>query len=369
MSKVLHYKTNFLNKSETFIHRLVSNHRQFESAALCYRKRDFTDKLEVFEAPKTGLDGLLNTASFHLNLPLPYYRKIIRQLKPDVIHAHFGYDAQKLVSISNSENIPLVVSFYGSDVSRLPSERGWKKRYKKLANDGSHFIAASEFMKNQLIALGFPKNKISVIYFGLDLGDLIYSEKSFDNLTIMMAGRLVEKKGFEYALKAIGMLSARGFEIAVSIFGDGPLLGKLKTLTVELGISHQVEFLGFCPVDEIIKAHDKHTLFLAPSVTAPDGDMEGLPNTILEAMAKGTPVVSTSHAAIPEAIDHGTSGFIVNEKDPAVISDIIENILKGMYDLKSISKNGRAVAEKKFNIKRMVQNVEEVYLNVRNSNR
>lgn len=361
MGSVLHYKTNFLNRSETFIHRLVCNHQRFEPAALCYRKLNFCEELTVHEVPDAFYKKIANSTAFHLNRPLPFYRKTIQKHKPDIIHAHFGFDAYKMLAIARDENIPLVVSFYGSDVSRLPGEFGWKNRYKKLARYGARFIAASDFMKRQLIDLGFPSEKISVIYFGLNLNQLPYQNKNFSKLNILMAGRLVEKKGFEYALQAVTLLKSKGIKLPVTIFGDGPLLSKLKTFAKENGIDSQITFKGFQPVNEIISAHKSHTLFLAPSVTAKDGDMEGLPNTILEAMALGTPVIATKHAAIPEAITHQNSGFLVDEKDADGIAKTISEIMNGHHDPSGIAKNARTTIEKTFTIGKMVLQVEEIY--------
>ncbi|TVR16113.1 MAG: glycosyltransferase [Balneolaceae bacterium] len=361
MGSVLHYKTNFLNRSETFIHRLVSNHQRYEPAALCYKKLHFCDGLPVHEVPDTFYQKTVNSAAFHLNRPLPFYKKTVREQKPDIIHAHFGYDAYKMFAIARAEVIPLVVSFYGSDVSRLPGEFGWKKRYKKLAHCGARFIAASDFMKRQLISLGFPSEKISVIHFGLDLELLPYQTKAFSKLNILMAGRLVEKKGFEYALQAVALLKLKGVELPVTLFGDGPLLSTLKTLAKRSGIDSQITFKGFQPVEEIVNAHKNHSLFLAPSVTATDGDMEGLPNTILEAMASGTPVIATKHAAIPEAITHQKSGFLVDERDTEGIANTISEIIRGSHDLTKIAEYARLEIEKNFVIKKMVNQVEDVY--------
>src|SRR5690625_5627046 len=90
----------------------------------------------------------MNRLAFLLNRTLPYYRKTIEELRPDLIHAHFGYDGYKLLSLSESLNIPLLISFYGSDVSRLPGEAGWKKRYRKMARSTARFVAASEDRKS-----------------------------------------------------------------------------------------------------------------------------------------------------------------------------------------------------------------------------
>lgn len=134
-------------------------------------------------------------------ISLPFYDKTIQNLQPDLIHAHFGYDAYKLISLAQKHEIPLVVSFYGSDVSRLPSEFGWKRRYRILASNGSHFIAATDYMKSQLTDLGFPETKISVVRFGLNLKKFEYRENSLNPKKMMMVGRMVEKKDINTLLR------------------------------------------------------------------------------------------------------------------------------------------------------------------------
>lgn len=366
MRKVLHYKTNYLNKSETFIDRLVRNHHHFEPAVLCYRKRAFTEQIDVHEVPASGPAKWKNAIVFHLNRPLPWYRQTIHSLQPDVLHAHFGYDAHKLMHIARDAHIPLVTSFYGSDVSRLPAEFGWKRRYNKLAVLGSAFIAASDFMKKQLEELGFPPEKINVVRFGMKMDDLNFSDEKRDPHSIMMVGRLVEKKGFEYGLRALSKVIKKGHPLSVHIYGNGPLLQKLKQLVVDLGIAEYVIFYGFQPVETILKAHHLHSFLLAPSVTAADGDMEGLPNTILEAMAKGTVVIATRHAAIPEAVIHKQTGFLADEKDIDALAGILEAALQENYDYASIQRNARKIVERDYSIKKMAAGVEAIYHRVIN---
>lgn len=361
MKKVLHYKTNFLNKSETFIDRLVRNHVNYYPIALCYQKKSFTENLPVFEVPKKGIESWINFAAFHSNLSLPYYSLILNQEKPDLVHAHFGYDAVKLIKPTQSGGIPLVVSFYGTDVSRLPSEFGWKKRYRKLASNAAHFTAASNYMKNQLIELGFPQQKISIVRFGVELNETVFNENPPSAHKIMMVGRMVEKKGFEYGIRAISSLRKRGLKPDVNIYGYGPQMAILKELTINLGISDQVHFHGYQPFKNILEAHHHHSMLLAPSVTAKDGDMEGLPNTILEAMAQGTPVVASRHAAIPEVIDDRKTGFLVEEKNVEGLADIVERIMQNEFDLHKIRRNARKEIEKKYGIQRMVREVETIY--------
>lgn len=361
MNKVLHYKTNFLNKSETFIDRLIRNHERYRPVALCYRKKSFADNLPVFEVPRSGVNWWINFAAFHSNIPLPYYSEVIKKENPGLVHAHFGYDAVKLMHITDKLSIPLLVSFYGTDVSRLPSELGWKYRYRKLASKASHFIAASGFMKKQLINLGFPENMITIVRFGLDVNGRVSKNECDMDHKIMMVGRMVEKKGFQYGIKAICKLREYGLKPQVNIFGYGPEMKRLKKLAKDLEVDDQITFHGYQPIQKIFEAHKHHSLMLAPSVTAADGDMEGLPNTILEAMAKGTPVVATKHAAIPEVIEDNHTGFLVDEKDVNGLARTIKKIMQGGYDLDRIRHNARKEIESTYSIQTMVQKVEDLY--------
>lgn len=361
MKKVLHYKTNFLNKSETFIHRLVQNHQMYQPIALCYRRKFFTENLTTFEVPKQGWNAWINFAAFHCNISLPYYRNIIRQEQPHLIHAHFGYDAVKLIRPAKVQNIPLLVSFYGSDVSRLPSEMGWKRRYEKLATSADHFIAVTKLMKSQLVDIGFPENKISIVRFGLDVDEFKYRENSINPKKIMMVGRMVEKKGFEYAIQAISNLCKMGKKPELNIYGYGPLMDSLKKRSSDLEVDNCIHFHGYQPIEAIMDAHNQHSIMIVPSITANDGDMEGLPNTILEAMTKGTLVVASRHAAIPEAIKDKETGFLFEEKDVNGLTKILQKIMDGKFDLNTIRKNARAAVEKEYGISRMVQEVENIY--------
>jgi colanic acid/amylovoran biosynthesis glycosyltransferase len=361
MKSVLHYKTNYLNPSETFIHRLVSNHHTFVPAALCYRRKAFSDGLPVYEVPETGFQCLTNTLAFHLNLPLPFYNRILQKHKPDIIHSHFGYDGMKMAKPALKHSIPHVVSFYGSDVSRLPQEFGWKRRYRRLASMADHFIAASGLMKNRLIRLGFPEQKISIVRFGLDTDQIAFKKNYSLSPNLMMVGRMVEKKGFEYAIRAVAKLNASGKNLTLDLYGDGPQKTGLQELAKDLNTGDSIRFNGYQPVDDVIAQYSQHSLLLAPSVTATDGDMEGLPNTILEAMASGTPVISTKHAAIPEAVVHNQTGFLAEERDTDALAKILNRIFDNRFDLEKIRLNARATIEREYSVNTMVARMEEIY--------
>lgn len=364
--KVLHYKSNFLNYSETFIHRIIDNHKRFNPVGMSINKRMFIENLPVYHKPKTGFSGILNTIYFHLNGCLPFYNKTIYKVKPDIIHAHFGFDGYRMIKPALRNSIPFITSFYGSDVSRLPDEFDWPRRYRKLASTCDAFVAASQLMKAQLIDLGFPEQKIYIIPYGLDLEKFEYKPTRSPNAPFMMIGRMVEKKGFEYALKAVKILADQGIDIQLDIYGDGILYKNLVDLTREWNIENNVSFLGYAPVEKLIKEHYKHRILIAPSVTAKDGDEEGLPNTILEAMACGTPVIATDHAAINEVIIHKKTGLLVPERDGEAIAEAIQMYLDNRVNTATISKNARTIIENSFEIGCVVSKIEELYKKVIN---
>ena len=177
---------------------------------MCNESLSFTDGLQVYEKPRNGIAGGINTLCFHLNWRLPFYDKTIKKVQADIIHAHFGFDGYRMISPAHKNNTPLIVSFYGSDVSRLPTEFDWPRRYRKLARQGDAFIAISQLMKRQLIVLGFPKEKITIIPFGINLEQFSYHPTLSTQQRLMMVGRMAPKKGFEYALEAIKLLHEQG---------------------------------------------------------------------------------------------------------------------------------------------------------------
>ncbi len=362
--KVLHYKSNFLNPTETFIWRVITNHKTFEPIGMCIQPRSFTEGLKVYAKPQDGIANLLNTFCFHLNLSLPFYSKTVRKVKPVIIHAHFGFDGYRMINVAKKTNTPLVVSFYGSDVSRLPDEFDWKRRYSKLAKAGSAFIAATQHMKQRLIGLGFPSKKMHVIPFGLDLEKFNFKFNQLNSPKLMMVGRMVEKKGFKFAIEAVKKLNENGYSFTLNLYGDGDLRKYLERKAKDLGIKGLVHFHGSVSNEKVLKEHLNHNILLAPSHTADDGDEEGLPNTILEAMASGTLVITTDHAAISEVIKDKVNGLIVEQENANALANAIAYAQSKDCDTKKMRIEARQVIESRFKIQDVVAQIESLYKNV-----
>jgi colanic acid/amylovoran biosynthesis glycosyltransferase len=242
-----------------------------------------------------------------------------------VIQGGFGEQGLKALRMKKVGAIrgKLVTAFRGADLTRYVASRG-SSVYRRLFQQGDLFLPVSHAFRARLERLGCPAEKILVHRTGINLSDFPYRPKSpGSRLRLVSVGRLVEKKGLEHALAALLLLKNSGNEVeSYTIVGDGPLRHRLEELAQRHSLK-QVVFTGAVSQDKVGQLVADADLLLAPSVTAPDGDEEGIPNVIKEAMAIGRPVVSTRHSGIPELIENGVSGFQVGEGDHQGLADAI----------------------------------------------
>jgi glycosyltransferase involved in cell wall biosynthesis len=166
--------------------------------------------------------------------------------------------------------------------------------------------------------------RVKRIYHGLDVtGYEPLPHRSTDRPMLLAVGQLKEKKGFRYLLEACRLLLDRGMDFECEIVGEGPLRASLQKTINDLALTNTVNLAGSLPHDEVIQRYRRADVFVLPSVTAADGDRDGIPNVILEAMAMQLPVVSTRHSGIPEVVQHGTTGLLVPPKDPEALADTL----------------------------------------------
>ena len=157
----------------------------------------------------------------------------------------------------------------------------------------------------------------------------------------------------EYAIRAIAKVAARYPDLEYKIGGDGPLKNYLQGLIDSLNLSEKVKILGFQMQENVRKLIEDADLFLAPSVTSQDGDIEGIPVAIMEAMARGLPILSTRHAGIPELVEDGESGFLVPERDPNALAEKLTYLMQHQDLLPVMGKAGRDFIEKYHDINRL----------------
>lgn len=244
----------------------------------------------------------------------------------DVIQAGFGEQGLKGLRMKRVGAIRgrLVTAFRGADLSRHLRSRGTSV-YRRLFREGDLFLPVSRAFQVRLEQLGCPPGKIAVHRTGIDLTQFPFNPVIPDSrLRLVSVGRLVEKKGLEDALRALKSLEP-GLVQSYTIVGEGPLRPRLEDLARTLGLAG-VTFAGPVPQREVQARILRSDLLMAPSVTAPDGDEEGIPNVIKEAMALGRMVLSTRHSGIPELVEHGVTGFLAGEKDPEGLSKVLRHL-------------------------------------------
>lgn len=181
---------------------------------------------------------------------------------------------------------------------------------------------------------------------------------------IATTGRLVEKKGIEYSIRAVASLAKDYPNLEYNIIGDGDLREYFQQLIQELNIGHIVKLLGWRQQQQIIEILDNSQIFIAPSVTAKDGNQDAPVNTLKEAMAMGLPVIATDHGGIPELVEDGFSGFLVPERDAAAIAEKLSYLIEHPENWVAMGKAGREYVEKHYDMEKLNAKLIEIYQQV-----
>lgn len=255
---------------------------------------------------------------FHLFKLLPEY---------DIVHSHWLIPQGIVQSFFKK---PYIVTGHGGDVTSL--NKGVLRKLKiRCLKNAKHVTVVSEHLKQKVQEL-VPEIEPSVISMGVDtskFGKQYYVPNYFgqgDKKVVLFVGRLAEKKGVKYLIKAM-----KDVDALLVIVGDGPLREQLKEQAKVLG--EKVIFLGSKTHDELKTIYASADIFVAPSITAKDGDQEGLPTTIMEAMASGLVVIASNSGGIPQIIQDGVNGLLCEEKN---MHELAENILKLLNDEKRL---------------------------------
>jgi colanic acid/amylovoran biosynthesis glycosyltransferase len=294
----------------------------------------------------------------------------IDHFQPDIIHNHFAYEGirlyQNLSSVNNK--IPMIFHFHGYGASEMLKKNSYVREISSiLSNKNCFSIHVSDLMKETLSKYEIPLERSILLRYGIDL-DLFKSQDPPEEGKIVFTqiSSLVEKKGHKYTCQAFNLFfqKHKGMKskIKIQFSGEGESLNELKSLIEALEMKDNVTFLGNISHKECIKVLSKSNFFLHHSVIAENGDMEGIPNAIMEAMAMKLPVLSTFHAGIPELVEHGVNGFLCEEKDIEKYSFQIEEILAW----KKLEINREKVAQF-YNFKNHNDQLESFYFNLINS--
>jgi len=290
----------------------------------------------------------------------------------DVLHCHFGPFGLRGMFLRDVAALSgkLVITFHGADLTKDIRAFG-PELYRRLFKSGDLFLPISEFWEQRLKELGCPSQKIKVHRMGIDCKEFAFSQREIGTEVTRLVSvcRLVEKKGIEYAIRAVAAVVRTGRAVQYDIIGDGPLRPHLSKLVEQLAMSSFVTIHGSKRKPEVVAMLMSSHMLLAPSVTAANGDQEGIPVALMEAMATGLPVVSTWHSGIPELVSDGESGFLVEERDVGSLEERLIYLLDHPDIRARMGQRGRMFVEAQFEIDKLNDRLVEIFtecLNNRN---
>ena len=324
---------------------------------------------EPLRLGRAGVVGAIDRTLFRHFGVLPA-QPDLGALRPRLIHAHFGRGGALALPIARALEIPLVVTFHGADATKETHYRRrlvpriYARRLAALQREAALFICVSEFIRERLIERGFPADKLDVIHQGVEPDPApapATDPPAAGEPYVLFVGRFIEKKGVGHLIAAMRLLGARADGARLVLIGDGPLAAALRQQSEGL---KNVSFLGWLPNPEVRRWMGGALALCVPSVTASDGDAEGLPTVIFEAMAAGVPVVASRHAGIAEAVEHNVTGLLVPEGDPAALADALAGLLAQPELRQRFGGAARAAAAERFDAMRQSRRLEAALLRV-----
>lgn len=364
----VHFVHSFSKLSETFIYDYVTSlQNQKVDVEVC--TFNHINKQERTFEPVTRVslpwwnmgriwrivcDTLLGKDSETSAWPL-YQQKLKKRFlnrKPDVLHAHFGPMGVLLAPVAEELEIPLVVTFYGYDISEIVRQEFWQKAYRELAEVVSYVTVLSEEMKDRAIEIGFREDQIKVIHLGTRVDKITYHTPSYPITKFLSIGRLAEKKGHLDTLKAFNMVLDRSDRsLQFNIVGGGELHPELEEFIKANNLQDHIQLLGQLPHSEVVEQLRQADAFVLNSKTAASGDKEGTPTVLVEAQAAGLPCISTFHSGIPEIIPEENHRFLAEEGNiDQIVFNMMELLNASEKEVKKISELGRKRVEQAFDV-------------------
>jgi colanic acid/amylovoran biosynthesis glycosyltransferase len=358
--RVLHSALCWLPITETWLHAQVDGLPEWvESRVVCDERinADLFPGQIVHAAADEGRARMLWTRLLRrtgLRRHLGLLERVAAEMRPHVLHSHFGDVGWRNMTLARRRSLPHVVSFYGSDATALPREARWRHRYRRLLASASLILCEGPHMAGTLEAIGCPATALRVHRLGVDLGRLPYRPRVRPDgrpLRVLMAGSFREKKGLPYAVDALGLLVRDGVDVEATLIGGGRDAegrregARVAAAAARHGITGRIRMLGYVPHARLMEEAEAHDVFLAPSVTAANGDAEGgAPVAVIEMAATGMPVVSTLHCDIPFVLGEPNRRLLAPERDPEALAAAVRELLRMPWE--SLTRANRALVER-----------------------
>jgi glycosyltransferase involved in cell wall biosynthesis len=372
MSGVIVYRNELLPPSETFVLAQASAMRRYRPTFLGLRTTEpslLSSNDAMLAEPSSLLPRPLRSVAYTAfgvapALHRPSFIKRLKATNPALVHAHFSTDALNAIPIARALDIPLIVTLHGYDVTA--DQRGINPlrnavlaaRKRALWQHAALFLCVSEFIRERALAAGFPADKLVVHRIGIDVARF-KPRPSTPSHDVVFVGRLTEKKGCAYLLAAMQKVRRTLPDARLLVIGDGPLREPLQELAASLDAG--CTFLGRQTHAQVLEAIASARACAIPSVTAANGDSEGLPMILAEAQALGVPVVGTRHAGIPEGIVDGHAGLLSDERDVCGLARNLKRVLQDDALHADLSRRGLELVHHEFNLRHQTGLLESIY--------
>lgn len=288
----------------------------------------------------------------------------LRRVDAALLHIYFGHIAVHLLPLIEAKPLPIVVSFHGADVMVDMDRPSFQSATREMLARVDLVLVRSESLLQSLCALGCDREKIRVHRTGIPLDRFHFTQRTppeNGGWNLLQACRLIEKKGLHTSLRAFANFVLRFPRATFTIAGEGSMLEDLKRCADELGIGDKVRFAGFVSQGELRKLLYQSHFFLHPSELGRDGNQEGVPNSMLEAMATGLPPLATMHGGIPEAVENGVSGFLVHEGDYEALGTAMLQLASDPECYERISANAAKAVSARFDLHAQARALESFY--------
>ena len=363
------YRTVYPFASEAFITE-QARHLKTYSPLLLMRDRRDSVHFEYEALSDRDWSGLKRKI-FTLTRTTRFFEAHVGR-RVSLVHAHHVQDGVYGAALARAWEVPLVVTCHGSDVatslgallrSKRPTVYQYLLRKRELLRLASRFIAVSQFMVGKLLEAGFPREKIVQHYIGVDTDRFApaKAEGGRKQRYVLCVGRHVEKKGIPTLLRAFARVADRHDDVVLIQIGAGPQTVELENLVHRLGIVGKVRLLGSMPHEQVLAFMKSAEVFSLTSETAVDGDVEALGIVFNEASACGIPVVSTFSGGIPEAVLHGETGLLAEERDDQTVAEHLDTLLSAPDRARAMGRRGREYMIERFDIRRQTSQLEKIY--------
>ncbi|WP_156162333.1 glycosyltransferase [Demequina iriomotensis] len=362
--RVLVWTRAFLPASETFIRAQSDALRGWDVS--CAGLTAVESPLRRAQDLALYGTGPLDSARAALALRAGRSGRIVRllaELRPDVVHAHFASAAYPLLRAVERARVPLIVTVHGHDVTAALSGGSalgrWlrKRRVRAVLRRADQVVAVSSFIAARAIEAGAPAERVTVRYIGTDVEVPLAGDD--EERDVIFVGRLVEKKGVGDLIDALAVLADRGIDVSATVVGDGPMRATLEKRVREQGL--RVEFVGSRRPAEVRDLLARSRMFVGPSKTAPNGDAEGFGMVFIEAAAAGLPVIAYRHGGVVEAVADERTGLLAPEGDIEQLAGRIARLLDDDELCARMGAAGRMRARSEFDLMRNTAALAELY--------